>query len=84
MESGGRVESTDETEAVELVECGEGTEALCSLFVCVVAYGRDLGDGVEEEGAAVEGVSGEKGGRKAQTGRWADWRRGRKGGRTGS
>lgn len=84
MESGRRMESTDETEAVELVECGEGTEALCGLFVCVVAYGGDLGDGAEEEGAAVEGVSREQGGRKGRTGRCVDWRRGRKAGRSGS
>ena len=57
----GRKERTDETEVVELVECGKGTETLCGLFVCVVAYGGDLRDGVEEEGTAVGEVSGRSG-----------------------
>lgn len=58
------MKSTDEAEVVELVECGKGTETLRGLFVCVVAYGGDLGDGVEEEGTAVGEVSGWSGAEK--------------------
>lgn len=64
MVSAGKTEGTDQTVVVDLVEGGEGTETLCRLFVGMVAYGGDFWVGVEEEGAAVGGVSGGERGRK--------------------
>lgn len=64
LQIAGRREGTDQAVVVELVEGGQGTQTFCRLFVGMVAYGGDLGVGVEEEGAAVGGVSGERGGRE--------------------
>ena len=39
---------------MKLVECREGTETLCRLFVRIVANGVDLGLGIELKRAARE------------------------------